>query len=47
MARVRITVMLDPWVMPYLRLMERMCLGHKAREVVREFVKSNGMRPVP
>lgn len=47
MARVRITIRLEPWVMPYLRLMVRLGLGAKAGEAVREFVKSNGMRPVP
>jgi hypothetical protein len=45
MARVRIKVVLDPWVMPYLRLMVRLGLGRKGGEAVREFIKENGMRP--
>lgn len=46
MARLNIKIRLDPWVVPYLLLMDRLGLAGKAAVVVRDFVKDYGMRPI-
>lgn len=45
-ARISVTVMVEPWVVPYVKLMARLGCGALCEVAVRDFVFRHGVQVV-